>query len=65
MTTNVTTVHPIVGDEERGRRLHEAYSYLISLARQKKAKGPETTGDGTGPATCGITGKKTGDAVIE
>ena len=65
MTTNVTTVRPIVGEEERGRRLHEAYSYLISLARQKKAKGPEATGDGTGPATCCIPGEKTGDAVRE
>ena len=65
MTTNVNTVRPIVGDEERGRRLHEAYSYLISLARQKQTKGSETTGDGTGTATCDIPSEKTGDAVRE
>ena len=65
MTTSVNTVRPIVGDEERGRRLHEAYSYLISLARQKKAKGTEATEDGTGSATCDIPGEGTGDAVRE
>ena len=64
MTTNVNTMRPVVSDEERRRRLHEAYSYLIALARQK-TKDSATAGDRVGTLVGDIPGGKTEDAVRE